>query len=267
MTNIPTTTAAVTISSLPSTEDYIQLHETNTQESVSPESPASVSVSVSTKHSSSSKRSIRKSFSYSKRNNRKLIVFASGSKYQWLVALLVVAPLFAILMSIILFDVHSQDEYKNSSTIWALGWCFIFIMVTYMAILPRQVDVRSNGTVAIKTCLLTFFIDEIARAYRGGNIESNYNYQNLLRPRVMLATSLDKDGAVVIRRNHGKWDVLVTPEDPEGFVNAVEEMVRKKENEDMNSDSNKFVVAVTSTGQQQEGEKPNLACTTLAPTV
>lgn len=124
-----------------------------------------------------------------------------------------------------------------------------------MAVLPRQVDVRSNGTVAVKTCLLTFFIDDIARAYRGCNIESNYD--TLLRPRVMLGTNLDRDGAVVIRRQHGKWDVVVTPEDPEGFVHAVEEMVRRKEGEN----DNNFVAI------EKPKKKPNLAFTTSTQSV
>eukprot|EP00535_Pseudo-nitzschia_heimii_P005500 CAMPEP_0197186332 /NCGR_PEP_ID=MMETSP1423-20130617/13727_1 /TAXON_ID=476441 /ORGANISM="Pseudo-nitzschia heimii, Strain UNC1101" /LENGTH=128 /DNA_ID=CAMNT_0042637609 /DNA_START=468 /DNA_END=854 /DNA_ORIENTATION=- len=128
-------------------------------------------------------------------------------------------------------------------------------MVLYMAVLPRQVDVRSNGTVAIKTCLMTFFIDDIARAYQGCNVESKYN--SLLRPRVRLATSLDRDGAVVIRRHHGKWDVVVTPEDPIGFIHAVEKMVRQKED---GSDSK--IVAI---GQHKR--KPNLGSAISAQSV
>ena len=235
-----------------SREDYTQLEDdgsgNNAQESVSPTS----SSPVLTVPSSPSPRSLRKSNPQSTRNLKKLIVFASASKYQWLIGILVVSPLIAILLSIILFDVQSQEEYKNSSTIWVLGWCFIFIMVLYMAVLPRQVDVRSNGTVAIKTCLLTFFIDDIARAYQGCSIESSYD--SLLRPRVNLATSLDRDGAVVIRRHHGKWDVVVTPEDPVGFIHAVEKMVQQKEDE---SDSNMVAAG-------QHGRKPNLASTISA---
>jgi hypothetical protein len=243
MADVPTTT---TTSSLPVAEDYTQLDDKDgvmsAQPTISPASPTPVSTKPS-----SSRRSLRKSFSQSNRN-KKLIIFASASKYQWLIAFLVVSPLIAILMSIILFDVQSQEEYKNSSTIWILGWCFIFIMVTYMAVLPRQVDVRSNGKVAIKTCLLTFFIDDIARAYRGGNMDSGFDV--LLRPRVMLATSLDRDGAVVIRRHHGKWDVVVTPEDPEGFVHAVEQIVRQTEDQ---SDDNFVAVG------HNYKRKPNLA--------
>lgn len=218
MSDLPTT--GMTTSSLPEAKDYTALHE-NSNNSSSNNNQVSSSPSRSP-------RGLKKSFSKTKQN-KKLIVFVSSSKYQWLIGFLVVAPLFAILVSIIMFDVKSQEAYKNSSRIWILGWLFILIMIVYMAVLPRQVDVRSNGTVAIKTCLLTFHIDDIARAYRGCNIESNYD--SFLRPRVRFASSLDRDAAVVIRRNHGKWDVVVTPQHPEEFVHAIEGLLRQKENE------------------------------------
>jgi hypothetical protein len=34
---------------------------------------------------------------------------------------------------------------------------------------------------------------------------------------------------VVVRRRHGKWDILVTPSDPQGFVQAVEQVVGQLE--------------------------------------
>ena len=232
MTDILSTTAATTLST--TAKDYKELHDggeggihhaNNQQHQQQPSVPiSSASANIKTGPSVPSS-----SYSVSSRRKQRLIVFASSSKYQLLLCLLLMIPLLTILISLILFDINTQEEYKNSWTVWVLGWCFILIMVLYMAILPRQVDVRSNGTVAIKTCLLTFHIDDIARAYRGCNIDSNYN--SLLRPRVRYATSLDKDGAVVIRRKHDKWDVVVTPQDPEGFINAVEKMLRQKEDD------------------------------------
>ena len=224
-------------------------------------SPSNSKSSSSSSRSASASGSgrLKKSFNINNKNsNKKLIVFASSSKYQLLVCILLSIPLLAILMSIILFDVKTQEEYKNSWTVWTLGWCFIFIVVLYMAVLPRQVDVRSNGNVAIKTCLLTFHIDDIARAYRGCNngVDSLNWYDSLLRPRVKFATSLDKDGTVIIIRKHDKWDVVITPDDPEGFISAVENMLQKKEN-DGNEHSNPSVVTT-------KHDKPDLASTSSA---
>lgn len=218
MGEIPASTAT------PLTEGYTELQdEDNRQQRLSGTGPAHVPSPSST---SPRPKGIRRTLSY----NKKLIVFASSSKYEWLIGLLVATPLLAIIASIIYFDVKSQEQYMHSSKIWLLSWCFILIAVIYMAVLPRQVDVRSSGTVAIKTCLLTFHIDDIARAYCGYNTESEYD--SCFRPRVKFATSLNKDGAVVIRRHHGKWDVIVTPQDPEGFVHAVEEVLRQNDHDE-----------------------------------
>ena len=247
-------------------QHYYQQQQQQQQQQSVPISAASTGPTApspsNSKSSSSSSRSasasgsgrLKKSFNINNKNsNKKLIVFASSSKYQLLVCILVSIPLLAILMSIILFDVKTQEEYKNSWTVWTLGWCFIFIVVLYMAVLPRQVDVRSNGNVAIKTCLLTFHIDDIARAYRGCNngVDSLNWYDPLLRPCVKFATSLDKDGTVIIIRKHDKWDVVITPDDPEGFISAVENMLQKKEH------SNPSVVTT-------KHDKPDLASTSSA---
>jgi hypothetical protein len=262
-------------------EGYNQHHYQQQQQSV-PISSASTGPAVpspSNSKSSSSRSAsgrLKKSLNINNKNsNKKLIVFASSSKYQLLICILLIIPLLTISMSIILFDVKTQEEYKNSWTVWTLGWCFILIVVLYMAILPRQVDVRSNGNVAIKTCLLTFHIDDIARAYRGGgcgggggcnNVDSSNNNNNnnnnnwnwycdsLLRPRVKFATSLDKDGTVIIRRKHDKWDVVITPDDPEGFIFALENMLQQKENNENAHNNPSFVTK----------QKPDLASTSTS---
>ena len=196
MAELPTTTVASTITAS-STNDYSQLQDSN-------DAP----------------RRSRKSSSAHKRK-RKTVVFATGSQYNWLFGLIVATPLLTIILWVILFD--AENDYKNSTTIWALGWSFVFLVVLYMAILPRKVDVRSNGTVAIKTCLLTFFIDDISRAIQCDNISGS----DLWRPTLLLATSWNKKGAVLLRRRHGKWDVVVSPVDPFDFCEALEGMLLK----------------------------------------
>ena len=196
MADIPTTPVASTITAS-STNDYSQLQDGNDAQRAT--------------------RRSRRSSSAHKRK-RKTVVFATGSQYNWLFGLIVATPLLMILLWVILFD--AQNDYKNSTTIWALGWSFVFLVVLYMAILPRKVDVRSNGTVAIKTCLLTFFIDDIARAIPGDTTD-------LWRPMLMLATSWNKEGAVLLRRKHGKWDAVLSPVDPLGFCEALEGVLLK----------------------------------------
>lgn len=194
MADLPTTPVASTTTAS-STNDYTQLHGSDSTQRASPEPPKK-----------------------SRKRKRTRVVFATGSQYNWLFGLIVASPLLAILLSVTLFD--AQGDYKDSTTIWALGWSFVLLVVLYMAILPRKVDVRSNGTVAIKTCLLTFFMDDIARV--STNLPEN-GWKVL-----PLATSWNnKEGAVVMVRKHGKRDVVVTPVDPQGFCEALEGMLLK----------------------------------------
>lgn len=208
MTDLPTTPVESTPTAS-SANDYTQLHD----DPVEPASPKRSPTKKSRKSSSAQKR------------KRKTVVFATKSKYHWFVLFCMATPFLTILLRVILFD--AQDDYKDSSTIWAMSWISVLLVVLYMAVIPRKVDVRSNGTVAVKTCLLTFFIDDIAGAFRG----ENDDMRHILRPHFLLITSVDRNDVVVLRRKHGKWDVEVTPEDVDGFLEALEGMLLKEESD------------------------------------
>jgi hypothetical protein len=177
------------------------------------------------KHVSSSSASrnsdARSVYSSATSHTRRLIVFATPAKYTPFVWVLMALPLLAIVISIILLHPRRTD-YRNSSTAWILGWTLLFVLILYMAILPKQIDVRSNGTVGIKTFLLTFHIDDVVRAY-----ESGIGREDFLRPRIKFGSS-GFSGRVVLRRSHGKWDVVVSPKDIEGFLKAVDKMVKEQ---------------------------------------
>ncbi|KAG7350530.1 hypothetical protein IV203_009890 [Nitzschia inconspicua] len=159
---------------------------------------------------------------------RKSIIFVTPAKYTTFVLCLLAIPIVTIVACMILLD-PTQINYRSSSTTWILGWALLFVLVVYMAILPKQVDVRSTGTVGIKTFLLTFHIDGIVRAYQAG-----LGREDFLRPRIRFGTSIQD--RVVLRRNHGKWDVVVSPHDVEGFLKAVEEMVKEHGDNDTEGD-------------------------------
>ena len=251
---------------------------------------------------------------------------------------LISVPLLVVGSQIALLNNNDGGDYRQSSTAWILGWTFILVVVLYMAILPKQIDVRSNGTVTIKTFLLTFHFDSIVRAYQAG-----LGREDFLRPRLKFATTLgvpavdtccdicgicrrlkgilcrrtncttkdaavdgdqvpvqqpvttrpglqddsktntpssltiedgnepsstdgiirnptssgnqseestnETGGRVVIRRSHGKWDVVVTPKDPDGFCEAVTKMVSMIEQQQMQE--------LEQQQQQQQQEQQN----------
>mmetsp|Transcript_60908 Transcript_60908/g.149127 ORF Transcript_60908/g.149127 Transcript_60908/m.149127 type:complete len:345 (-) Transcript_60908:34-1068(-) len=257
--------------------------------------------------------------------NKKLILFSTPPRYSPFVWFLISVPLIVVGSQIALLGNNGDGgDYRQSSQAWILGWAFILVVVLYMAVLPKQIDVRSNGTVTIKTFLLTFHFDSIVRAYQAG-----LGREDFLRPRLKFATTLgvpaidtccdvggiyqrlkgmfclkkndttisaatddtqvpvqppattspgpqddsktstpstlvidseegneassidgiirnpnntgsqneestnETGGRVVIRRSHGKWDVVVTPKDPEGFCDAVTKMVSMIEQEQL----------------------------------
>ena len=157
------------------------------------------------------------------------------------------------------------SDYKSSCRTWILGWILVLLLVLYMAFLPKQIDVRSNGTVGIKTFLLTFHIDGIVRAYQSG-----LGREDFLRPRIRFATGIMESGKqhrVVLRRNHGRWDVVVTPADVEGFLEAVEEMIKVHGADDdyydtmIDVENNCVAVQPTLVGSCVVQGKPDLAAT------
>ena len=180
---------------------------------------------------------------------RKLVVFATPAKYTRVVWVLLAIPIVAVFVSIILLH-SSRAEYRSSGTAWALSWTLLLILVVYMAVLPRQIDVRSNATVCVKTSLLTFHVDGVVRAYQAG-----IGREDFLRPRIKFGTSTE--GRVILRRNHGKWDVVVSPEDLDGFLVAVEEMVKEHGEHDDSGDNQTKGPSSTAVTES----KPNLAST------
>lgn len=213
-----------------------------------------------TRNSRSMITSTASGYSKGTAQRQKLIVFSTPSRYQNIVWILLSTPLIAIVVRIILLrddggedgdngrNSSANDEISHSVGAWILGWAFLLVVVVYMIVLPKQVDVRSNGSVAIKSFLLTYHIDGVVRAYQAG-----IGREEFWRPRITFATRLG-EGRVVIRRRHGKWDVVVSPEDPEGFIQAVEEVVRR---DDVGSDDKDGAMVSPPNG----GRKPDLAAT------
>ena len=169
------------------------------------------------------------------------VVFASMSHYDYIViAMMSLAPLSLIFSMIMLNRDKSLPEEEVQQKVWILVWSLILVFVIYMAILPRQVDVRSNGSIGVKTALFTYVFTGVCRAY-----ETGIGREDFVRYRLKFGASLTTN-RVVVRRRHGKLDLLVTPSDPQGFVQAVEQVVGQLE-------------ALNEEEYLEAGDKPDLA--------
>ena len=153
------------------------------------------------------------------------IVFSSRSQYHPVIVFLMsVAPLSIIVSIFLVLRDPSVQDSEREQGIRVLVCTLTLVFGMYCSILPKQVDVRSNGSIGVKTILFTYQFTGVLRAFEAG-----LGREDFLRPRIKFATSTNN--RVIVRRRHGKWDILVTPEDPQGYVRAIEEVVARIEDE------------------------------------
>lgn len=137
------------------------------------------------------------------------VIMRTKSKYHPAMYFILIFPLL-----IILVPLYISLTTGDHQTAWGLIWSLTFCVFVYMMVLPRTVDVRSNGVVGVKTSLMTYKFTDVVRAY-----EIGWSTEELLRPRFKFATDFSK--RVSVRRRNGKWDILVSPVDIEEFIAAV----------------------------------------------
>ena len=181
-------------------------------------------------------------------NGHSAVVFSTQSKYHPIVRVsATVVPVAIVACWLVIHksqlfrddqednntDDETDDYYKfdsqpignSSPEFWGLVWTMITVLCLYMVILPKQVDVRSNGSIGIKTFLVTFQFPSVARAYKSEPVL--FQREDFQRPRLKFESH--PWSKVVVLRRHGKWDVTVSPKDPQGFIEAIEKVVNELE--------------------------------------
>jgi hypothetical protein len=157
---------------------------------------------------------------------RPTVIMSSYSEYHIAVlVMLSLAPL-AIIGAMIATLLHPEDFDDQTQELerqeWVLVWSLIFVLTLYMLILPKQVDVRSDGSVGVKTALYTFVFSDIVRAYATEGT-ATYSFQSKWK----FSTTVSE--RIVIKRRNKKWDVIVSPVDRQGFLQALEQVLQKTE--------------------------------------
>lgn len=172
----------------------------------------------------SSRSNRSQSSSASKAQQGYRVLFSSPAHYDgWVIAILCL-PLFLILFQIIVLLIATAKvaDFERSGTVWTLGWTMILIFALYMVILPKQVDIRSNGTIGIKTFLITHQFDDICHAYMAGLGPETSS--------IPFGTCYDTSKQVVVRRRGaGHWDVVVSPSHAEEFIRTLQSIITKLE--------------------------------------
>lgn len=121
-------------------------------------------------------------------------------------------------------------NFERSGAVWCLGWTLIFVVLVYMLVLPKQVDIRSNGTIGIKTFLITYQFGEICHAYPAA-----FGRETIMGARYRFATCFSSQ--MVIRRRRGHWDVVISPLQGEEFLQTLQSVITRLEIEGSRSGS------------------------------
>ena len=145
------------------------------------------------------------------------VVFQSRASYHPLVwVLLSFAPIVTLASIGIVYSDDSSTEAEKRQAVLALVWTTVAIVIVYALVLPRRFEVVSNASVNVVT-FNPFFkwnFKNVTAAYENQSIWAEWN-----RPKFKFAVDLHK--RVVVRRKNGRWDLLVSPKDPAGFVEEV----------------------------------------------
>lgn len=218
-----TTTLSTTIIEKSQLEPKEPTPATTATEGPSTRRPHRSSRSRSRSRSGRSVSSVSSSRSNSKPSHQ--VIFSTAAKYDQWVVLALSIPLvliaFQMVASLIATKVY---DFERSGTVWLMGWTFILILGLYACILPKQVDIRSNGTIGIKTFLITYQFGDVCHAYLAGLGAATF-----VGKRHRFATCLDPSNQVVIRRREGQWDIVVSPENADEFLRTMQSLITKLE--------------------------------------
>lgn len=146
------------------------------------------------------------------------VIFSTKASYhRWIKILLAIGPLSTVISMVMVLTDEKMSMEKKSSTLVALFWTTIGIFVLYACLLPKRYEVHASGEVVVVTYLFPHKFDGVVGAFENPPFEDD-----LTRPRLKFSVNCLK--RVLVQRQAGKWDVLVSPKDPQGFIHAVEKV-------------------------------------------
>ena len=142
------------------------------------------------------------------------IVYSTLCSYSPLVAwLLLVAPLTTLSCILLMWFDDDEPPEERALSIKILTFTTIGILFLYCFILPFRVSVKANGDIIVRVLAFRYTFTGTVRAYHSPGI-----WDDSFLKRIKYSTHQDKR-VVIIRRE--KWDLTVSPSNPQDFVNAV----------------------------------------------
>jgi hypothetical protein len=157
----------------------------------------------------------------SPRDTKAVVVFSSPSQVNgWLLAY--ITALFLYCLSSLLRMLYLDLSYVGGDPLigQTLDRCVLHaaaslaIYVTgVLLFVPRQYQVLSDSTIAVHSTLTSFKFDSIQDAHRNSGLCET--------ARLRWDFALDFTNRVFVERDGNKWQVSCSPQDPDGFVDAI----------------------------------------------
>ena len=141
------------------------------------------------------------------------VVFRTKASYSSFLWLLLGFALFIVLVGFApaVMGPTSTATNKVVSVITLLGTVCFMVLVN-IAIVPVAFEVRSNRSIGVVTTLCTYNFPGAVSAHDASSEAARF------RPRIKFVTDLSK--RIIIRRTSG-MDLLICPQDENGFIQAV----------------------------------------------
>lgn len=149
-------------------------------------------------------------------SSNKPIVFQTPSKYDSATFLLLAIAPVSLLAGVIV-SVKDADAETRKKTITLLGSVFLSLSVLIALVLPSRFEVVSDRSINVVNLLQTnwnFCRAQEARPNQGSLWEK-------MRGKYTFSTCLCNENYNVVVLRDGRFDLLVSPMDPEGFMRAI----------------------------------------------
>ena len=152
------------------------------------------------------------------------VVFCTTASFHPLFWLITLAPTAALLLISLIIEEKADVDRKYTVVHVLVSITIVLILVVFFLVLPRQYEVLSDCSVNVGSYLV--------KKWRFSNVYVAYDHQDywssMLRLKV-IKFAFDVDKCVLVKRRNGAWDLLLSPNDPAGFVKAVWQVTSHKD--------------------------------------
>lgn len=153
-----------------------------------------------------------------KRTKTAEVIHSSTAKYDWIsIALMCIAPC-SMLVSLRV-ALQDPDPKDRRNAIRSIAASTVALAIVFGLVLPRSYHVLSDYSIRVVTLF--------GKHWSFGGAIDAFDRQGIMaepfRPKFKFATSFRHE-RVIVRRELGSWDLLLSPSDPGAFVQAVKSM-------------------------------------------